>query len=130
MAILLVAFVVAVLPALAFVLAPASARKRLMSAIEVIAKSVGWAWTVIAGFGGLVLLVHQGPLPITNGWFAFLSGVASCPLAGSLVKRHTNFGVSIYAQLVLALLIFIAGWVAVVVLLHRPFLPQCSADCW
>src|SRR5437879_5432377 len=99
-------------------------------AIEVIAKIAGWAWAVVAGFGGLVLLIHQGPLPITNGWFAFLSGVASCPLTGSLVKRHTRFAISIYAQLALALLIFIAGRMAVVVLLHRPFLPQCSTDCW
>ena len=98
--------------------------KRRIRAIEVVAKSVGWAWAVIAGFGGLVLLVHQGPLPITNGWFAFLSGVASCPLTGSLLKRHAGFAVSIYAQLALALLIFIAGRVAVVILLHRPFLPQ------
>ena len=104
--------------------------KTHIKAIEVIAKSVGWTWAVIAGFGGLVLLIHQGPLPITNGWFAFLSGVASCPLTGSLVKRHTRFAVSIYAQLALALFIFIAGRVAVVFLLHRPFLPQCSIDCW
>ena len=98
-------------------------------AIDAIAKSVGWAWAVIAGLGGLVLLIHQGPLPITNGWFAFLSGVASCPLTGALMKRHTRFAVSIYAQLALALLIFIAGRVAVVLVLHRPFLLQCSSDC-
>jgi hypothetical protein len=104
--------------------------KRHVKAIEVIAKSVGWVWAVIAGFGGLALLIHQGPLPITNGWFALLSGVASCPMTGSLVKRHTRFAVSIYAQLALALLIFLAGRVAVVILLHRPFLPQCSTDCW
>lgn len=101
-----------------------------MKAIEAIATSVGWAWAIIAGFGGLVLLIHQGPLPITNGWFAFLSGVASCPLTGSLVKRHSRFAVSIYAQLALALLVVIAGRVAVLILLHRPFLPQCSIDCW
>ena len=105
-------------------------RERHIKAIEVIAKSVGWAWAIIAGFGGLVLLVHQGPLPITNGWFGFLSGIASCPLTGSLVKRHTHFAVCIYAQLALALLIFIAGRVAVVILLDRPFLPQCATDCW
>ena len=98
--------------------------KKRIKAIEVIAKSVGWVWAVIAGLGGLVLLIHEGPLPITNGWFAFLSGFASCPLTGSLVKRHTRFAVSIYAQLALALLIFIAGRAAVVIVLHRPFLPQ------
>ena|SRR5690349_8252696 len=98
--------------------------KRRSKAIEVLAQSVGWAWAIVAGLGGLVLLIHQGPLPITNGWFAFLSGVASCPLTGSLVKRHTRLAMSIYVQLTLALLIFIAGRVAVVLVLHRPFLPQ------
>lgn len=103
--------------------------KRHAKAVELIAKTVGWAWAIIAGVGGLVLLMHQGPLPITNGWFAFVSGVASCPLTGSLVKRYTHFSVSIYAQLAVALLIFIAGRLAVVILLHRPFLPRCSVDC-
>jgi hypothetical protein len=97
---------------------------------EIIARIVAWAWTAVAGFGGLVLLVHQGPLPITNGWFALLSGIASCPVLGTFVKRRTNMAVSVYAQLAVALLILIAGRVAVVVLLHRPFLPQCSIDCW
>jgi hypothetical protein len=92
--------------------------------------SVGWAWAVIAGVGGLVLLIHEGPLPITNGWFALLSGIASCPIMGTLLKKRADIAVSIYAQLAFALLIFLAGRLAVVLLLHRPFLPQCSVHCW
>lgn len=71
--------------------------------------------------------MHQGPLTITNGWFALLSGAASCPILGTFSRRRTHIAVPIYAQLVAALLIMIAGRVAVMVLLHRPFLPRCSA---
>lgn len=117
--------VVVILIALGFI-----GRSRNIRALTVIALCVGWAWSLVAGVGGLVLLIHQGPLPITNGWFALLSGVAACPLTAWLLKRYANLSISIYAQLAVALLIFIAGRVAVVIVLHRPFLPQCSVDCW
>jgi len=91
---------------------------------------VAWAWMLVAGIGGLALLIHEGPLPITNGWFAMFSGIAACPLTASLLKKYVNVAVSVRAQLAVALLIFIAGRVAVVILLHRPFLPQCSGECW
>ncbi len=90
-----------------------------------LAQSVGWAWFLIAGVGGFMLLVHQGSWPITNGWFAMLSGISACPLTGWLLKKR---GVPVpgYVQFVAALLIMVAGRVAVVVVLHRPFLPQRS----
>jgi len=90
----------------------------------VIVKIVAWVWAILAGVGGLALLIHEGPLPITNGWFAMFSGIAACPLTGWLLKRYAGIVVSFRAQLAVALLIFIAGRVAVVVVLHRPFLPQ------
>src|SRR5206468_4441500 len=91
---------------------------------------VGWAWALVAGVGGLVLLIHEGPLPITNGWFAMFSGIAACPLTASLLKKYAHVTVPGYFQFLAALLIMAAGRVAVVVVLHRPFLPQCSANCW
>ena len=91
--------------------------------LSVIAWLVAWAWALIAGVGGLLLLVHQGPLPITNGWFAMFSGIAACPLTARLLKRYARVTVPVYVQFGVALLIFIAGRLAVVVLLHRPFLP-------
>jgi hypothetical protein len=26
----------------------------------------GWTWALLAGVGGLVLLIHEGPFPVTN----------------------------------------------------------------
>ena len=90
----------------------------------VVARIVAWVWTLIAGVGGLALLIHRGPLPITNGWFAMFSGIAACPLTASLLKKYAGVTVSGRVQLAVSLLIMVAGRVAVVVVLHRPFLPQ------
>ena len=89
----------------------------------------GWAWFLIAGVGGFILLVHQGPWPVTNGWFAMFSGISACPLTGRLLKKR---GVAVpgYVQALAALLIMIAGRVAVVLVLHRPFLPQRQGQQW
>jgi len=96
----------------------------------IVARIVAWAWALLAGVGGLVLLIHRGPLPITNGWFAMFSGIAACPLTAWLLKKYAGVTVPGYVQFAVALLIMIAGRVAVVVVLHRPFLPQCSGKCW
>ena len=90
----------------------------------VVAGCLSWTWALLAGIGGFVLLVHQGPLPITNGWFAMFSGIAACPLTARLVNRYARVAVPLSVQFGVALLIFVAGRVAVVVVLHRPFLPQ------
>ncbi len=95
----------------------------MQKTLSVIAWLVAWGWALIAGVGGFLLLVQEGPLPITNGWFAMFSGIAACPLTARLLKRYAGVVVLGYIQFAVALLIFIAGRVAVVVLLHRPFLP-------
>jgi hypothetical protein len=94
-----------------------------------VARIVAWAWAFVAGVGGLALLIHEGTWPVTNGWFAMFSGIAACPLTASLLKKYAHTTVPGYVQFVVALLIFIAGRVAVAVLLHRPLLPQCSGEC-
>ena len=78
----------------------------------------------------LALLIHQGPLPITNGWFAMFPGIAACPLTASLVRRFVGVRISARAQFMVALLVMIAGRIAVVIVLHRPFLPQLSGTRW
>ena len=95
----------------------------MQKTLSVIAWLLGWTWALFAGVGGLVLLVHQGPLPVTNGWFAMFSGIAACPLTASLLKRYARIAVPVHIQFAVALLIFVAGRVAVVMLLHRPFMP-------
>ena len=96
----------------------------------VVARIAAWAWAIVAGIGGLALLVDQGPLPVTNGWFAMFSGIAACPLTASLLHKHARITVPGHVQFALALLILVAGRIAVAVILHRPFLPQCSDQCW
>jgi hypothetical protein len=103
---------------------------RLKKVLLGMAWVLAWIWALVAGVGGLALLIHQGPLPITNGWFAMFSGGAACPLTGLLLKKYAGVTISIRTQLAIALLIFIAGRIAVVVLLHRPFIPRCEARCW
>ena len=95
----------------------------MQKTLFLIAWLLAWAWALIAGVGGFFLLLHQGPLPITNGWFAMFSGIAACPLTARLLQRFAGVVVPSYVQLAVALLIFMAGRLAVVVLLHRPFLP-------
>ncbi|HEY4127138.1 MAG TPA: hypothetical protein VGN70_03745 [Gammaproteobacteria bacterium] len=102
----------------------------LTRAGSVFAQAVAWVWGVLLSIGGLALLIDEGPWPLTNGWFAMFSGIAACPLTAWLLKRYANIAVPLSVQLALALLISIAGRIAVVLILHRPFLPQCTHDCW
>lgn len=97
---------------------------------SVFAQVVAWTWGLLLTIGGLALLIHEGPWPITNGWFAMSSGVAACPLTTWLLKRYANIKIPLGVQLAIALLISIAGRIAVVLVLHRPFLPECAGSCW
>lgn len=94
---------------------------------RVVALVLAWAWFLMAGVGGLMLLIHEGPLPITNGWFAMFSGIAACPATAWLLKRYADFSISLRVQFLVAFLIMLAGRTAVVVILHRPFLPHAGA---
>lgn len=71
-----------------------------------------WAWAIAAGGGGFLLLLEKGPLPLTNGWFAMFSGISICPLTALIVRRLTGIPISTRAQVVVAVLFFIAGRVA------------------
>ena len=72
----------------------------------------------------------MGAPPATPGPQRAATGVAACPFSGWLLKKYAKIKVPLGAQLTIALLIMIAGRIAVVLVLHRPFLPQCSHDCW
>lgn len=94
------------------------------------AQIVAWIWALVAGVGGLVLLIHQGPLPITNGWFAMFSGIAACPLTAVLIQKRTGLHVSGWMQFAAVVLIMLIGRIFVVAILHRPFIPECTTQCW
>ena len=98
----------------------------LESVGSALALAAAWAWTLVAGIGGLALLIHQGPWPITNGWFAMFSGITACPLTASLASRYAGIDIKGSTRFVVAALIMIAGRIAVVVVLHRPFLPHVA----
>ncbi len=46
-----------------------------------------WGWTLLAGIGGLGLIITMGPWQPTNGWFALFSGLSACPLTAWLLKK-------------------------------------------
>ena len=73
-----------------------------------------WAWAVVAGGGGFLLLLEKGPLPLTNGWFALLSGISGCPLTAWLLKKFTGIVVSGRVRFFTAAFIFVAGRMALI----------------
>ena len=91
---------------------------------RIVALAIAWIWFVMAGLGGLALLIHEGPWPLTNGWFALFSGFSLCPGTAWLLKKYAGLNVPLWVQYAVALTIFVAGRAAVVVILHRPFLPH------
>jgi hypothetical protein len=72
---------------------------------------VAWLWALVAGGGGLLLLITQGPLPLTNGWFALFSGIAACPLTAALANRM-GLALSGRVRLAAAVLLWLAGQIA------------------
>jgi hypothetical protein len=76
---------------------------------------VGWAWFVVAGGGGFGLILTEGALPLTHGWFAMFSGLALCPATAWLLKRTANVEVSFLARFIVAALLIAAGRLALIV---------------
>jgi hypothetical protein len=79
----------------------------------------GWAWTAVAGGGGLWLLFTRGPWPPTNGWFALISGLAACPLVAWSLKKYAGIRVSGWLQFAVAVLVFVTGHAALTIWPHR-----------
>jgi hypothetical protein len=89
--------------------------KSLVSTVGWIA---GFAWTLVAGGGGLWLLFTKGPWPPTNGWFALLSGLSACPLVGWSLNKYAGIALSGWLQFAIAALVFVAGHVALTIWPH------------
>jgi len=88
-----------------------------------------WAWTVIAGGGGLGLLITRGPLPLTNGWFALFSGVSACPLTAWLIKKYAGITFSGWVRFAIAFLIIVVGRLVLKIEGRGEFLIDPSR-CW
>src|SRR2546430_2236535 len=90
---------------------------------------VAWAWTIIAGGGGLGLIITLGPLPITNGWFALFSGISACPLTAWLLKKYVGITLSGSARFGIAFLIILIGRLVLKIERRGEFLLDPS-QCW
>jgi hypothetical protein len=83
-----------------------------------------WGWAIVAGGGGLLLLVTRGPLPLTNGWFALFSGIAACPLTATLSQKCVGIRLSVRIRIAAAIFFFIAGRLALIVGSRVPWLSR------
>ncbi|HUO89965.1 MAG TPA: hypothetical protein VMU08_12380 [Rhizomicrobium sp.] len=83
-------------------------------ALHVSGLAVAWAWAVVAGGGGFGLILTEGPLPLTHGWYAMFSGIALCPLTAWLVKRCAAVELSYPVRLATAFAIILAGRLALI----------------
>ncbi|HSZ61203.1 MAG TPA: hypothetical protein VK828_05375 [Terriglobales bacterium] len=75
---------------------------------------VAWAWTLLAGGGGLWLLWTKGLWPLTNGWFALLSGLSACPAIAWILRKYAGVTVSGNMRIAAAAFFFVAGRIALV----------------
>jgi hypothetical protein len=84
-------------------------------ALHVLGLLFAWAWFVLAGLGGFGLILEEGPLPLTHGWYAMFSGIALCPATAWLSKRTTATELSYLTRFLIALAIILAGRLALIV---------------
>ena len=92
--------------------------------LRIVGEVIAWVWFLVAGLGGLGLLITRGPLPVTNGWFAMFSGFSASPLTEWLLKRYPKINFPGWARFSAALFWFLAGRLAVVIVRHGSFLPE------
>src|SRR5689334_5908117 len=83
-----------------------------------------WGWTILAGIGGLGLIVTLGPWPPTNGWFALFSGLSACPVTAWLLKKYANIKFPGWARFVVAVLIIMTGRLTLKIEGRGTFLPD------
>jgi hypothetical protein len=76
---------------------------------------VAWGWFILAGLGGFGLILTEGPLPLTHGWYAMFSGIALCPATAWLLKRATAIELSWPTRFLIALAIILSGRLALIV---------------
>src|SRR5262249_19755019 len=85
----------------------------LVKSVRLLAVIAAWSWTLLAGVGGFLLLLRLGPLPLTNGWFALVSGLFACPLLPRALQRAFRVRVRWAALIAASAAIMIAGRITV-----------------
>jgi hypothetical protein len=76
---------------------------------------LAWLWFALAGCGGFWLIVTEGPLPLTHGWYAMFSGIAWCPATAWLLKRYAHVALSYWTRFAVAAIFFALGHIALIV---------------
>jgi hypothetical protein len=71
-----------------------------------------WVWTFGAGLGGCLLILKEGPWPLTNGWYAMFSGISACPLIGWVLRKYARLPAKGWMQFAAALAFFVVGRIA------------------
>jgi len=87
---------------------------KLKSAASLIGNLLAWGWPILAGGGGLGLIITEGPRPLTHGWFAMFSGIALCPATAWGLRRYMGIEVSFVARLAIAAILIAAGRLALI----------------
>ena len=98
----------------------------LAKLFRVIGWLVGWFWTILAGGGGVGLIITRGPLPLTNGWFALFSGISACPLTAWLLKKYYNITLTGWTRFAIAVLFIVIGRLVLKIEGRASFFPNFS----
>jgi hypothetical protein len=88
--------------------------------------TAAWGWTIVAGIGGLGLIITLGPWPPTNGWFALFSGLSACPLTAWLLRKYAGITFPGWARFVVAVLFIVVGRLTLKIEGRGTFLPDFS----
>jgi hypothetical protein len=96
--------------------------------VALLGATASWAWFLLAGCGGLWLLITMGPWPPTHGWFVLCSGLSLWPVTAWACKKYLSLTLSGRARLGAAALFVLAGRVAVTFLWPWPGPPVNRPD--
>src|SRR5215472_2816403 len=83
--------------------------------VRMFGETLAWAWFVVAGGGGFGLILTEGALPLTHGWYAMFSGIAWCPATAWALKRYANVELSYWTRLAIAATLILLGRIALIV---------------
>jgi len=94
----------------------------------IMAAIAAWIWFLVAGGGGLGLIITTGPWPPTHGWFAMFSGLAVWPVTAWASRKYLRVSLSWWVRLGAAALVMLAGRLAVRFVWPRPDQPPRWPD--